>query len=121
MIGLRCSITDINTNMSKIIFALCCSFVLLTSGCLLGDPSAARIVSLAPSAHEGKSKASLSINDLEVQEALKIIDSVLTTNGLTRQPSPPTPYSDGTIVRYQGSTTRGCGVVISDSKLEIVL
>ena len=106
--------------MKKLLIALSCSLLLITAGCYLGDPSAVKMVLLKIPAPEGQSKTNISVNETGVQEALKFIDGVLSSNGLMRVPYAQIPSSDGSIVHYQGPPTSGCGISLKDDKLYIV-
>ena len=61
-----------------------CGFLMLISGCHLGDSVAgARVVLIFPSLQQ-QTNVNLSVSVPEVQEAVKLIDNVLVANGLTR-------------------------------------
>jgi hypothetical protein len=105
--------------MNRTNLTLSCLLFLFLGGCTIGDPSAAKIVSLKLQVSEGQHKV-VSVGDAEVQKALKLVDGVLVSSGLTRVPGNETPNPDGTIVRYQGPPTRGCGISLRNNKLEIV-
>ena len=70
--------------MNKTLIALGCVVLLLLTGCVFGDPTAVRSVSLNFQVPEGQSKVSLSVSDTQVQEALKLIDGVLVSRGFHR-------------------------------------
>ncbi len=105
--------------MNRPLISLGCALLLLATGCFMGDPGTAKIVSLTLPAREGQSKVSLSVDDAEVQEALKVIDTVLVSYGLSRVPMSQVPGPDGSIAHYQGAP-RGCSVSLSGSTLFIV-
>lgn len=90
------------------------------TGCYRGDSSAVRTVSLNLPIREGQTKATPSVGNAEVQEALKLIDNVLVSNGLTPVPNLQTPSPDGTILHYLGPPTKGCSVSLKDDKLIVV-
>lgn len=96
-----------------------CMLLPLLAGCVFGDPSTVRIVSLELAKPSAQNSRELSANDAEVQEALKRMDSVLVANGLTRTPQSQAINSDGTLLRYESRTMRGCGISLSNNKLEV--
>lgn len=106
--------------MNKALPTIFLTAVLLLVGCHLGDPSAARIVSLTFVEPEGQRKSSLTVETPEVQEALMLIDHVLAANGLTQLPAEPVPRSDATIIQYKGTSTRGCSIALGSNRLEVV-
>jgi hypothetical protein len=115
-------------NVSKKPFALCAAAaLLLLTGCWLGDRFATtRTVSLTFPVPAGQSKVSLSVTNGEVQEALKVIDAVLTSAGLTRDPNPPPQNVPGFIasyVRYSGTGPRppGTSVYLEDGHLYVAV
>jgi hypothetical protein len=61
-----------------------------------------------------------SVADAAVQESLRYIDEVLTSNGLRRVPNLQVPSSDGSIVHYEGPPTSGCSVSLKDDAVVIV-
>lgn len=97
-----------------------CVLLPLLAGCVFGDPSAVRVVSLELAKPREQNSREFSANDAEVQEALKRMDTVLVANGLTRAPQSQAINSDGTLFRYESRTMRGCGISLKDNKLEIV-
>src|SRR5438874_11623285 len=89
-------------------------FLLITLAgcCFFGDPvGASRTVSVKLPVPEGR--GSLSADDLQVEEALKIIDDVLTSNGFVRDPISPAPDEQGRIVTYGYF----CGVAFKNNRL----
>ncbi|EEF63317.1 hypothetical protein Cflav_PD5952 [Pedosphaera parvula Ellin514] len=113
--------------MNKI-FAICCAFLLFQAGCYLGDRAATtQMVSLNFPVPEGQTKASFSVNDSEVQEALKLIDSVLVSAGFVRESIPPVANQQdpvATYSKYKGTGPRPVGgprVYFRDDRLDVVL
>ena len=94
--------------------AVCCTLVLLLTGCYFGDPSARRTVLLNLPVPEGNSKVSLSVGDASVQEALKLIDDVLVSSGFIRDPNPPPANEQGLIANYGI-----CSVLLKDRTLTV--
>lgn len=107
------------TISKKHLLTICVACTLLT-GCIFGDPSAVRIVSIDLVKSGEQSNLEFSANDKEVREALEYVDAVLVTNGFTRAPQSQTPNSDGTIVFYESATTRGCGVSLQNNTLKVM-
>jgi hypothetical protein len=87
--------------------------VILLNGCLIGDPSAVRIVRLTFPNH----KPVRTPRDGNLQDAVKVIDRVLVSNGLTAVQRPPSGFSDGSIGHYQGPPTRGCSISLDRGHL----
>jgi hypothetical protein len=87
------------------VIALCCSLLLLVTGCLFGDPAAHRSVSLRlpTTAQSG--------DEPEVQEALRIVDAVMTSFGVSRNPNPPAPNEQHVIAIYDVWSATGQMVV----------
>jgi hypothetical protein len=78
--------------------------LLFVTGCIFGDRVAPpRTVSLSFPAAAGQ--AGLSANDAQVQEALKVIDTVLAADGLTRDPNPPAENDPGFVASYARNNT----------------
>ena len=96
------------------IAVVCCTLVLLLTGCYFGDPSARRTVLLNLPVPNGNSKVSLSVSDASVQEALKLIDGVLVSSGFIRDPNPPPPNEQGLIANYGI-----CSVLLKDRTLTV--
>ena len=70
----------------KISIAIFLVLPFLMAGCFLGERhSLVRTVSLNFHVPQGTSEVSLSFTNNEVQEALKIVDAVLSTNGFVRE------------------------------------
>jgi hypothetical protein len=69
--------------MNRLLIALGCTLLLLITGCfyLAERPTVARIVSLNFPTPKGQTDVSLSVKDPEGQEALKLIDAVLVSDG----------------------------------------
>lgn len=82
------------------IFAL-----LVLEGCFGDRVPTPRTISLSFPAPAGA--ASLSVNDTQVQEALRVIDVVLSADGLTRDPNPPDQSQPGFIASYTKNDTAG--------------
>ena len=74
------------------IFALSCAVLLLLTGCRLGDSAPpSRTVQLSFPVPEGQTNMFPSVDDAQIQEALKLIDNVLTSRGFSRDPYEPVP------------------------------
>ena len=102
--------------MNKLLTALVCVFLLLTTGCFFGDTFAHRTVSLSLPVSQQQTNMKLSVNDVEVQEALKLIDGVLVSSGYVRDPSPLAAEDQARgIVAFYGV----CGVGLKDNSLDI--
>ena len=113
--------------MNKTLTVFGCAILLLAAGCFFGDRVAPpRTISLNFPAPTGQGKVSLSVKDTQVQEAMRVIDTVLTADGLTRDPNPPTANDPGFIAsyaRYNGTGPRPVGnpdVYLKDDRLEVV-
>jgi hypothetical protein len=102
--------------MKELLTALICVSLLLVTGCFLGDTFAHKTIALSIPATDQQTNVSLSVNDIQVQEALKLIDSVLVANGYVRDPNPLTAVDEarGLIVFYGV-----CGVTLQGHKLEV--
>ena len=109
--------------MNKITLLVGSAVVLLLAGCYFGDrlPSS-RTVALGFPAREGQSKVTLSVNDAEVQEAMRIVDSVMLSNGFVRNPDEP-----GTLAsysKYNGTGPRPIGgprVLLNGDRLDVTV
>ena len=78
-----------------------CGLCLLLTGCyLIGDPAAHRTVSLTFPEKAAKNRATLSITEPEVIEALRIIDETLVADGFPRIANQPKPNDRGRLVDY---------------------
>jgi hypothetical protein len=113
--------------MKKLLISLGCSLLLLLAGCYLGDRVAPpRTVSLSFPAPAGQSRVGLSVGDRQVQEALRVIDTVLTADGLTRDPDPAGTNEPGLIAsyaRYDGTSPWRVGnpnVYLKGDRLEVI-
>ena len=88
------------TAMKKSI-AICMLLPILMAGCFLGERhSLTRTVSLNFQPLAGASEAGLSLTNVEVQEALKIVDAVLSTNGFVREPRTDMASVPGFVAAY---------------------
>ena len=109
--------------MKKLSFAVVGVVLALTSGCLFGDRfGTGKAVSLRFLPPVGQSTVSLSANGPEVQEALKVIDVVLTPEGLARDPSPPAQNPNALVAYYHYSPEKpsSCEVFLDGDRLNIV-
>ena len=96
----------------KKITALCCVLLLFLTGCYLGDRITSQTVSLNFPAAQGQDKVSLAVSDSQVQEALKLIDNVLVSDGFVRDPNPPGANNSSLIAsysKYSGTGPRPIG------------
>lgn len=114
-------------NISKKPFALCAAVaLLLLTGCPEARFATSRTVALNFPASDRQSKVSLSVSNAEVQEALKVIDSVLTSEGFTRDANPATQNEQGALAsyaRYDGKGLRQVGtpdVYFKGDRLEVI-
>jgi hypothetical protein len=105
-----------------------CAFALLLSvtGCLFGDRVAPpRTVSLRFPAPSGQ-PSGLSASDTQVQDALRVIDTVLTADGRTRDPNPPAANEPGLVASYAKNNGTGPrpvdnpNVYLRGDRLEVV-
>ena len=104
------------TTMNKTLIALGCVVLLLLTGCVFGDPTAVRSVSLNFQVPEGQSKVSLSVSDTQVQEALKLIDGVLVSRGFHRDLHPLAAEDQARgIIAFYGI----CGVSLRENRLTV--
>ncbi len=87
-------------------FTLLFLLALLCAGCP-EPPIATRTVWLRFSELDAQSKVSLSVNDTEVQEALKLIDSVLASDGFVREHHPELETKEGFVASYTKFTDEG--------------
>ncbi len=108
--------------------ALGCAFLLFLAGCCFGDRVAAsRTVSLHFPASENQSKVSFSANDTQVQEALNLIDRVLSTRGFVREASRADMKEQGLVssyAKFSGTGLRAAGgpsVYVEGDRLRIVV
>jgi len=88
----------------KTVVALILPFILLVgvSGCYLGDrPTLSRTVTLNFYQPQSVNTVDLSLTNLEVQEALKIVDDVLGANGFVRETSPDMAGVPGFVMDYR--------------------
>jgi hypothetical protein len=113
--------------MNKTLTIFCCAILLVAAGCFFGDPVAPpRTVALNFPAPAGQSKVSLSVSDTQVQEALRVIDIVLTADGLTRDTKPPAANDGGLIASYARDNGTGLrsvpdpNVYLKGDRLEII-
>jgi hypothetical protein len=109
--------------MNKLSLAIVGVVLALTSGCLFGDRfGTGKTVSVRFLPPAGQSTLNLSANGPEVQEALKVMDAVLTPEGLTRGSSPPAQNPNGLVAYYHYSPERpsSCSVFVDGDRLNIV-
>jgi hypothetical protein len=92
------------------IIALCGCLVFFVTGCLFGDPAAHRSVSLQLQV-AAPSQTSLSASDPELQDALRIVDTVMASYGVSRNPNPPSPNESHFIAIYDVQSATGQLVV----------
>ena|SRR2546426_1118686 len=107
--------------------ALLC-MLLLGAGCYMGDRFAtSRTVALEFPASQSRSKVSVSVQEPELQEALRVVDTMLSSNGFTRAPDKPSDDGQGRIVDYFGHAPESslplsnCSVYLRDGRLEVVV
>lgn len=86
-----------------------------------------RTVSLSFPVPKEQNKVSLSVDDTEVKEALKLIDNVLTSDGFIRDQNPDNSTVQGFVASYSKMNEEGLrridelpGVYIRDNRLEVV-
>jgi hypothetical protein len=102
--------------MNKPSFVLACVILLLVTGCFMGDSISGLNVSLELPTHEGQNNTDRSVNDTEVQEALRIIDGVLTSNGYALIKTPPSVDDQNSdIIAFYGI----CGVSLKNNRLNV--
>jgi hypothetical protein len=109
--------------MKILSFATAIALLSLTSGCLFGDRfGTGKTVSVAFLPPSGQSAVHLSGDSPEVQVALKIVDSVLVPDGLTRDANPPTQEPNGLVAYYHYTPERpsSCGVFVDGDRLNVV-
>lgn len=83
-----------------VVFAFSLILILGMTGCYLGDRhSLARTVSLDLQGLRG-TNTNLSLTNAEVQEALKVFDAVLSTNGFVREARPDMASTPGFVAGY---------------------
>lgn len=88
----------------------------LVAGCFFGDAVVHKTVSLNLRPREDQSKATLSIDDPQVQEAMKLIDATLGANGFARDPNPIAAEDQARgLIAFYGI----CGVTLNSNKLDI--
>jgi hypothetical protein len=102
------------------------ALLLFVTGCLFGDRvPAPRTVSLRFPASSGQASA-LSSGDTQIQGALRVIDTVLTANGLTRDPNPLATNEPGLVASYARDNGTGprpvdnLNVYLRSDRLELV-
>jgi len=102
--------------MKSVATACCCAGLLLLTGCFLGDTVVHKTVSLSIPTSQQQTNFVLSVNDPQVQEALRVVDSVLVANGYSRDlhPIAPEDQARGTIAFYGV-----CGVRLSSNRLDV--
>jgi hypothetical protein len=102
--------------LNKLLTALVCTILLLATGCFFGDAVVHGNVSLSFPVPQQQTNVSLSINDAEVQEALKLVDYVLVSNGYIRDSNPLAKEDrDRGIIAFYGI----CGVGLKDNRLNV--
>jgi hypothetical protein len=102
--------------MNKLLTALVCAFLLLATGCFFGDAFVHRTVSLSFPVPQQQTNVSLSVNDTEVQEALKLVDDVLVSDGYIRDSNPLTREDRARgLIAFYGV----CGVGLKDNRLDV--
>jgi hypothetical protein len=76
---------------------------------------------------ENQTKVSLAVSDTEVQEALKLIDAVLISNGFVRDQNPDNATVQGFVASYSKLNSEGLrrldelpGIYLIDNRLEVV-
>jgi hypothetical protein len=70
---------------------LACAFLSLATGCFFGDSYRVGGVSVSLQTSNHQTNGSLSARDTQVQDALKLIDAVLVSNGFARDSNPIAP------------------------------
>ena len=102
--------------MNKLLTALACAFLLLATGCFFGDAVVHRTVSLSLPVPQQQTNVSLSVSDTQVQEALKVIDAVLVSNGFVRDTNPLVAEDQARgLIAFYGV----CGVSLKDNRLDV--
>jgi hypothetical protein len=88
--------------MKKSAILSCAAVLLFLTGCFLAErPITRRAVSLDFAVPVEQSKMSLAVSDTEVQEALKIIDAVLVSDGLgSKDPASSVSSESGYVCGY---------------------
>ena len=95
-----------NACWTNLRFTLLFLLALLCAGCP-EPPIATRTVLLRFPELDAQSKVSLSVNDTEVQEALKLIDSVLASDAFVREQHPEMATKEGFVASYAKFTDDG--------------
>jgi len=119
----------LTVKVGKSPFALCAAgALLLLTGCWLGDKFfTARIVTVNFSAPTGQKSVTLSVEDTQVQDALRVIDMVLTSQGFHENTNAPAANEPNPVVsytRYIGTDLRpldGPAVWFRTNRLEVVI
>jgi hypothetical protein len=112
--------------MKNTIAPVCALLVVLLTGCP-EPPVTSRSVSLSFPMPEKQTKVSLAVSDTEVQEALKLIDAVLVSNGFVRDQNPDNATVQGFVASYSKLNNEGLrrldelpGVYLKGNRLEVV-
>jgi hypothetical protein len=112
--------------MKSTIVPVCALLVMLLTGCP-EPPVVSRSVSLSFPVPEKPSKVSLYVSDTEVQEAVKLIDAVLVSNGFVRDQNPDNATVQGFVVSYSKLNNEGLrrldespGIYLKDNQLEVI-
>ena len=79
--------------------SLCCSLLVLVAGCFFGDPAAHRTVLLQLPVTV-QTTANFSASDPGVQEALRIVDTVMASHGVSRDTNAPAQNERNMIAIY---------------------
>jgi len=117
-------------NASKKPLALCAvAALLLLTGCWLGDRFfTARTVAVNFPAPAGQNTVALSVDDTQVQDALRVIDTVLSAQGFHQGTNAPTQSEQGLVVGYTRYTGEGPSpldvgptVYLKTNRLEVVV
>jgi hypothetical protein len=113
--------------MNKIIAPVCVAALLCTGCFLTGErPTQIRMIAVGFSATDGESKVSLSTNDVPVQEALRLIDAVLVSDGFGSNTNRMDGNTHGFIAGYAKYTADGMrcvtgpDVYLENGRLEVV-
>jgi hypothetical protein len=108
---------------SKTLFVLCAAALLVLTGCFLGD----RFFTARTVAVNFPAPAVLMVNDAQVQSALRVIDTALTSQGFHRDTNAPAQTQPDFVVsytRYDGTGLRplnGPNVYLRTNRLEVVV
>jgi len=102
--------------MTKLVNVFGCAFLLLLVAGCFGDAVARRTVSLKFLGQAGQTNVSLSVNDAQVQEALRLVEGVMVSAGYVRDTRPPAPedQAHGFIASYGV-----CAVYLQGNRLDV--